>query len=104
MHILASKLKEVKTTLRNWAAEQENLSKIFQEAQKHLSNTEAKASHCFITLVPKRRGATIVRNFRFISCSNVTYKVVSKILSISLKHVLPELVSENQYTGDSDGG
>lgn len=48
-----------------------------------------------ITLVPKHQNPTTMAHFRPISCCNVLYKVISKLLCCRLKTVLPSLISPN---------
>lgn len=49
-----------------------------------------------LALIPKVQGAETLKDFRPISCCNILYKVVSKILANRLKVFLPELVEPNQ--------
>ncbi|XP_074304625.1 uncharacterized protein LOC141639376 [Silene latifolia] len=49
-----------------------------------------------ITLIPKNERPTIVKHFRPISCCNVLYKAISKILCNRLVRVLPDIISKNQ--------
>ncbi|KAA0063934.1 uncharacterized protein E6C27_scaffold616G00740 [Cucumis melo var. makuwa] len=49
-----------------------------------------------ITLIPKRRGAERMEEFRPISCFNVIYKCISKILADRLRVWLPSFISRNQ--------
>ncbi|KAA0065355.1 F17F8.5 [Cucumis melo var. makuwa] len=49
-----------------------------------------------ITLIPKRRGAERMEEFRPISCCNVIYKCISKILTDRLHVWLPSFISSNQ--------
>lgn len=51
-----------------------------------------------IRLTPKIEGPLSIKDFRPISCCNITYKVISKILAIKLKSLPPDLVDENQST------
>ena len=49
-----------------------------------------------LALVPKKEDSLEMKDFRPISCCNVLYKVVSKILANRLKRILPKIISENQ--------
>jgi hypothetical protein len=54
-------------------------------------------NHTFITLVPKKTGSHSVHHFRLISLCNISYKIVSKILTNRLKHVLPKIIYPLQF-------
>lgn len=49
-----------------------------------------------ITLVPKVDSAVKLGDFCPISCCNVSYKVVSKILARRLESLLPSIISNSQ--------
>ncbi|CAN0837506.1 LINE-1 retrotransposable element ORF2 protein [Linum grandiflorum] len=49
-----------------------------------------------LTLIPKKSNAVDMKDFRPISCCNLVYKVISKILAKRLSMVLPELISAGQ--------
>ena len=49
-----------------------------------------------ITIVPKTKHPTKMKDFHPISLSNVAYKLISKVLANRLKAVLPQIISENQ--------
>ncbi|XP_074315609.1 uncharacterized protein LOC141651814 [Silene latifolia] len=49
-----------------------------------------------ITLIPRMERPTSVKHFRPISCCNVLYKAISKILCTRLAMVLPDIISKNQ--------
>lgn len=55
-----------------------------------------EVNNTFLTLVPKIDNPSTIADFRPISCCNVIYKCVTKILAIRMKYVLKDLVSENQ--------
>ena len=55
-----------------------------------------EVNHTFVTLVPKSSNASHLNDFRPISCCNTLYKVISKVLSNRLQHVIGELISPNQ--------
>lgn len=49
-----------------------------------------------ITLIPKKPEASSLGDYRPISCCNIVYKVISKIIANRLKPILRECVSPNQ--------
>lgn len=51
-----------------------------------------------LALVPKNPCASTVSDYRHVSCYNTLYKVISKLLVIRLKLLLPEFIVPNQTT------
>ncbi|CAN1148886.1 LINE-1 retrotransposable element ORF2 protein [Linum perenne] len=49
-----------------------------------------------ITLVPKVQNATEMKQFRPISCCNIIYKCITKIMANRLSVVLPKIISSSQ--------
>ncbi|CAN1177339.1 Transposon TX1 uncharacterized 149 kDa protein [Linum perenne] len=49
-----------------------------------------------ISLIPKVQNADVMTNFRPISCCNVLYKCITKILAKRLSIVLPSIISPSQ--------
>lgn len=56
----------------------------------------AATNATILTLVPKKPGATLVADFRPVSCCNTLYKIISKILVNRLKPLLPGFIVPNQ--------
>lgn len=49
-----------------------------------------------LALIPKKKDAITMKDYRPISCCNVFYKIISKILANCLKIILPNFISPNQ--------
>nr|TKS17481.1 hypothetical protein D5086_0000013050 [Populus alba] len=67
----------------------------------HSGNLLKQVNHSIISLVPKAVNTSSPSDFRPISCCNVIYKVIAKILAGRLAHVLKEIVSpmQNAFLG-----
>lgn len=50
-----------------------------------------------LALVPKKQEAKVMKDYRPISCCNILYKLISKILANRLKSILPKCITWNQY-------
>eukprot|EP00253_Pinus_taeda_P009858 PITA_09858 len=50
----------------------------------------------FLALLPKEKGASNFSRFRPISLCNTSYKLITKIISIRLKNIFPDIIPENQ--------
>jgi mannosylglycoprotein endo-beta-mannosidase len=56
-----------------------------------------QVNHTFLALVPKSADSSSLNDFRPISCCNVLYKIIAKVLANRLKVVIEELISQNQH-------
>ena len=52
----------------------------------------------FLCLIPKNIGGNSPDQFRPMSLCNLIYKIISKVLTLRLLHILPSLISE-KYNG-----
>ena len=68
---------------------------MFEEFYHH-SKFEKSLNATFIALIPKRNGASNIRNFRPISLVGSVYKILVKVLGNRLKEVLDQLIFESQ--------
>ncbi|XP_024009435.1 uncharacterized protein LOC112084518 [Eutrema salsugineum] len=49
-----------------------------------------------LALIPKKLDASEMKDYRPISCCNIIYKVISKIIANRLKRLMPQLIAPNQ--------
>jgi hypothetical protein len=50
----------------------------------------------FLTLIPKEERVTNPKQFRPITLCNVIYKIITKVISLRLKPILPFIISKEQ--------
>lgn len=60
------------------------------------SNMPSGMNSTILTLIPKFPGATVIKDYRPISCCNTVYKVISKLLVAKIKPLLPSIILPNQ--------
>lgn len=53
-------------------------------------------NHNFISLIPKKEKPQNISDYRPMSCANVLYKIISKIICSRIKHFLSYLIADNQ--------
>lgn len=52
----------------------------------------------YIVLILKLKNPALISDYRLISLINVLYKFVAKVITNSLKLILPHIISSNQYS------
>lgn len=69
-------------------------------AQSFFSSGELlkKFDHCSISLVPKVQNASTMGDYCPISCFNVVYKCIPKVLARRIKATLPNLIDSSQVS------
>ncbi|PKI58090.1 hypothetical protein CRG98_021517 [Punica granatum] len=73
--------------------------KDFVEGVHHffsIGELRREVNSTIIALVPKKEKAARMKDFRPISCCNVVYKCITKVIANRLKLVLPDIISLNQ--------
>lgn len=73
---------------------------VFECCKSWLANCSFPAdfNHTNLVLIPKKTGASNMKDFRPIALCNVLYKFLPKVLANRLKVLLLKLISENQST------
>ena len=51
----------------------------------------------FLSLIPKKQKPQTFEDFRPISCCNMIYKIIAKVLALRLKAMLSDIISEEQF-------
>ena len=67
---------------------------MFEEFFQH-SKFEKSPNATFMALIPKKNGASNIRDFRPISLVGSVYKILAKVLANRLKEVLDQLIFES---------
>ena len=78
-----------------WEVVKRDVLAVFEEFYQH-SKFEKSLNATFIALIPKKNGASNIRDFRPISLVGSVYKILAKVLANRLKEVLDQLISESQ--------
>ena len=78
-----------------WGVVERDVLAVFDEFYQH-SKFEKSHNATFIALIPKKNGASNIRDFRPISLVGSVYKILAKVLANRLKEVLDQLISESQ--------
>ena len=83
-----------------WGVMERDVLAVFEEFYQH-SKFEKSLNSTFISLIPKKNGASNIRDFRPISLVGSVYKILTKVLANRLKEVLDQLISKshNSFVG-----
>ncbi|XP_074298553.1 uncharacterized protein LOC141629451 [Silene latifolia] len=78
-----------------WSVVGEELCEVVKDFFIH-GRLLKQLNHTLVTLVPKEELPQDVTQFRPISCCNVVYKIISKLICSRLTRVLPDIISPTQ--------
>ena len=78
-----------------WGVVERDVLAMFEEFYQH-NKFEKSLSATFIALIPKKNGASNIRDFKTISLVGSVYKILAKALANRLKEVLDQLIFEAQ--------
>eukprot|EP00253_Pinus_taeda_P034834 PITA_34834 len=78
-----------------WSTINKDLLRMVRKSQS-CSKIGGSTNSAFLVLLPKEKGASDFSRFRPISLCNTSYKLITKIISIRLKNILPDIIPENQ--------
>ena len=70
-----------------WGVVEKDVLAVFEEFYQY-SRFEKSLNVTFIALIPKKNGASNIRDFRLISLVGSVYKILAKVLANRLKEVL----------------
>jgi len=81
--------------IKCWEVVKGDIMKTFQHFYDQ-GRFERSFNATFIALIPKKKGAKELRDFRPISLIGSIYKILSKVLTERLKRVMSKLVNSQQ--------
>lgn len=79
-----------------WEVIKDNVMEVFRFFHANMC-FEKSLNATFIALIPKKKGANNLGDFRPISLIGGFYKLLAKVLSLRLRKVVGNLVSESQH-------
>lgn len=79
----------------NWDLVGRTVTNVVLEFFRH-GKILKEVNHTTIALIPKSNGAQTMNDYRQISCCNVTYKIITKILANRLAPILPSIIDQAQ--------
>ena len=71
----------------------EDLLKAVQESQR-VGKVLGALNSTFLALIPKKQNPSSFEEFRPISCCNVVYKIIAKIIAQRMKPILSEIITK----------
>ena len=74
----------------------DDLLKVVQESQR-AGKVLGALNSTFLALIPKKQNPSSFEEFRPISCCNVVYKIITKIIAQRLKPILSDIITKEQF-------
>jgi hypothetical protein len=74
----------------------EDLLKVVKESQ-HSGKVLGSFNKTFLALIPKKKEVASFEDFHPISCCNLIYKLISKVIANRLNPILNKIISEEQF-------
>jgi hypothetical protein len=78
-----------------WSMIREEVWKLVEESRTS-GQVLSALNATFLTLIPKEEHVTNPKQFRSIALCNVIYKIITKVISLRLKPILPFIISKEQ--------
>eukprot|EP00253_Pinus_taeda_P024961 PITA_24961 len=78
-----------------WSIINKDLLRMVRKSQV-CTKIGGSTNSAFLALLPKEKGASDFSRFRPILLCNTSYKLITKIISIRLKNIFPDIIPENQ--------
>ena len=80
---------------RNWELCGDEVATIILKILRGEEDVE-ELNDTILVLIPKVTNPTLLSQFRPISLCNVLYKIISKMLALRLKNIMPDIISPTQ--------
>ena len=75
----------------------EDLLEVVKESQR-IGRVHGALNSTFLCLIPKKQDVVSFDDFHLISCCNVVYKLLAKIIARRLRPVFSEVIGEEQFS------
>ena len=70
--------------------------KVVQQCQR-VGKVLGALNSTFLALIPKKQNPSSFEEFKPISCCNVVYKIIEKIIAQRLNPILSEIITKEQF-------
>ena len=77
-----------------WSIIKDDIMAVFSKFYMAINTNFSDLNKAFITLIPKKEGAREVKKFRPISLMSSVAKLITKVISMRLAAVIPQIISQ----------